>query len=51
MNINKIFLNKYVHNNIVSTCNQCDKSLMREKYLYTVVYCIHIACLSFNQMH
>ena len=42
MDIGKIFLNQYVHNNIVSTCNQCDKSLMREKYFYTVfdIYCV-----------
>ena len=37
-----IFLNQYVHNNMVSTCNQCDKSIMREKYFYTVfdIYCV-----------
>ena len=36
MDISKIFLNQYIHNNIISTCYQCDKSLMREKYFYTV---------------
>ena len=54
MDISKIFLNQYVHNNIVSTCNQCDKSLMREKYFYTVfdIYCVlYTAHLSFDQMH
>ena len=42
MDISKIFLNQHVHNNIVSTCNQCDKLLMREKYFYTVfdIYCV-----------
>ena len=42
MDTSKIFLNQYVHNNIVSTCNQCDKLLMREKYFYTVfdIYCV-----------
>ena len=42
MDISKIFLNRYVHNNIISTRNQCDKSLMREKYFYTVfdIYCV-----------
>ena len=42
MDISKIFLNQYVHNNIISTRNQCDKSLMREKYFYTVfdIYCV-----------
>ena len=54
MDISKIFLNQYVHSNIISTCNQCDKSLMREKYFYTlrsIVYCIHTAHLNFDQMH
>ena len=42
MDISKIFLIQHVHNNIVSTCNQCDKLLMREKYFYTVfdIYCV-----------
>ena len=47
IDISKIFLNQYVHNDIISTCDQYDKSLIREKYFY-IVFEIHCVLYTYS---